>query len=222
MRIQHLCMWKLCMYSIQIIKGLRIQYAYIWKAWAYSTDIWKACSYTRNVENMKGFRIKYTGMVNMWSYYVPVYEKLLRTIGIYMKGMRIRYIGMWKICACNISIISKVPTCNRIAIVLQVWQWAEGHNTVNWMLLSPHGRIDTLIQLTLMFQVFAVTLLSVVFPISDIPERFHLKLGFHEKLKPILKSECYYVYTYNNFSLYKYPVNFCINTLRTGDADLRF
>jgi len=43
---------------------------------------------------MKGFRIKYTGMVNMWSYYVPVYEKLLRTIGIYMKGMRIRYIGM--------------------------------------------------------------------------------------------------------------------------------
>jgi hypothetical protein len=55
------------------------------------------------------------------------------------------------------------------------------------MLLSPHGRVDTLVELTMVFQVFAAKPLSMVFRISDIPENFHLKLGFHEKLKPSVK-----------------------------------
>jgi hypothetical protein len=55
------------------------------------------------------------------------------------------------------------------------------------MLLSPHGRVDTSVELTVVFQVFVVTPQSMIFRISGIPERFHLKLGFHGKLKPSIK-----------------------------------
>lgn len=108
MRIQHLYMWKVCIrvYSIQIYKRLaRTICIYIWKACACSTNIWKAFSYS--LENVKGLRIKYTGMLIMRAYYIPVYEKLLHTVGIYMRGMYMRHIGMWKMCAYNISIFSK-------------------------------------------------------------------------------------------------------------------
>jgi len=42
----------------------------------------------------KDLRIKYTSIINMRAYYIPVFEKVLRTVGIYMIGVRMRYIGM--------------------------------------------------------------------------------------------------------------------------------
>jgi hypothetical protein len=53
--------------------------------------------------------------------------------------------------------------------MLQVWQWPEGHNTMKRMVLSTHGRVDTLVELIVVFQLFAATPLSMVFLIRKIP-----------------------------------------------------
>jgi hypothetical protein len=53
---------------------------HIYERHAHTVQIYE--KHSRNVENMKGLRIKYKGMLNMCAYSIPVYEKLLRTVGI--------------------------------------------------------------------------------------------------------------------------------------------